>query len=161
MKKNHLSWFLAILVLIIVVAGCRPTPPTRVTDGTIVLLRNGRTNAAFVVTKQSINPEVVDFSWFVRSDGKSTFDPKSPSVASGVVTGATSIAFGPFNIQWSSGGALGGYVYYPSQYRYPPIKLPLLGYRTRPCFGDPWMAVIPERDLPKVDAKDSRWSFLR
>lgn len=157
MKQKCLSWLLAIPM---VVAGCRPTPAARITDGTIVLLRNGRTNAAFVVTKQSLFPEVVDFSWFLRCDGKSTFDSKNPALASGIVTGATSITFGPFNIQWSSAG-IGGYVYYPSQYRYPPVKLPLLGYRTLPCSGSPWMAVITERDLSKVDAKDSRWSFQR
>ena len=158
MKQNRLSWLLAIPVL---VAGCKPTPAARISDGTIVLLRSGTTNAAFVVSKQSGIPEVVDFTWFLRCDGKSTFNPKSPALASGIVTGATSIAFGPFNIQWSSAGSQGGYVYYPSQYRYPPVKLPSLGYRTRPSFGSPWMAVITERDLSKVDAKDSRWSFQR
>ena len=157
MKQKRLSWLLAIPM---VIAGCKPTPPTRITDGTIVLLRNGRTNAAFVVAKQSVFPEVVDFSWFLRCDGKSTFESNS-SLASGVVTGATSIAFGPFNIQWSSGGTEGGYVYYPSQYRYPLFKLPLLGYRTLPRFDTPCMAVITERDLAKVDAKDHRWKFQR
>src|SRR5260370_13882455 len=90
--------------------GCQPkyTPPARIGEGTIVLLKSGITNGAFVVTKQSSSPEVVDYAWFLRSDGKSTFDVTDPACSHGVVSNATVVSFGLFSIQWSTSGGAGG-----------------------------------------------------
>lgn len=126
-----------------------------------MLVRNGRTNAAVVITKQRSIPEAVDYIWFLRSDGVSTFDPKSPAVARGVVTDAKRIAVGPFSIEWSSAGTVGGYVYYPSQYRYASFKTPWGKRWTPPVLVGPAMAVTTETNLAKINAKDRRWRFRR
>ena len=146
---------------VVLLTGCRPKSmrPAAIDDGTIVLLKSGITNAAFVVTRQSLSPEVVDYTWFLRSDGKSTFDAKDPACVVGVVSNATRIAFGPFDIEWSSAGTFGGYVYYPSRYRW--IEIPRGTYWAYKVLGGPKMAVTTERDLAKVDARDSRWKFRR
>ncbi len=159
MNQTTCAW--VFLFALIVFTGCHPksTPAASINDGTVVLLKSGISNAAFVVTRQSMSPEVVDYTWFLRSDGKSTFDAKDPACVVGVVSNATSIAFGPFNIQWSSAGTSGGYVYYPSPYRW--VKMPWGKYWAFKVFGGPKMAVITERDLAKVDAKDARWKFQR
>jgi hypothetical protein len=151
----------AFLFALLVITGCKQksTPAVPISEGTIVLLRSGISNAAFVVTRQSDFPEVVDYTWFFRRDGKSTFDAKDPACVTGVVTNAKSIAFGPFHIEWSTGGGSWGYVYYPSRYRY--IKMPWGGYWAYQVLGGPAMAVTTERDLTKVDAKDKRWKFQR
>ena len=151
----------AILFAFLMFTGCRPkyTPAASISDGTIVLLKSGSTNAAFVVTRQSMSPEVVDYTWFLRSDGKSTFDVWDPACSHGAVSNATGVAFGPFNIQWSTAGTAGGYVYYPSPYRW--IRMPWGKYWAIKTFGGPSMAVTTERNLAKVDAEDPRWKFHR
>jgi hypothetical protein len=157
---------LAVLILLFVplATGCRPTrtPPAIIANGTIVLVRNGRTNAAFVVTRQSLVPETLDYTWFIRSDGKTTFDSRDPGCATGSVTNALSVAFGPFNIGWSSAGNLGaGYVYYPDRYRY--VRLPFFSARyvaIRTLKG-PQIAITTERDIARIDALDPRWKFQR
>lgn len=151
----------AIVLGVLLLTGCKPksTPAVPISSGTIVLLKSGITNAAFVVTKQSDFPEVVDYTWFLRWDGKSTFDAKDPACATGSVSSAKSVAFGPFDIQWSTGGGTWGYVYYPSQYRW--VKTPWGTYWAYRVPWGPRMAVIDERDLAKVDAKDRRWKFQR
>jgi hypothetical protein len=88
---------------------------------------------------------------------KPTFDAKDPACASGVVSNATSIALGPFDIQWSIAGDDVGYVYYPTPYRC--VKMPWGKYVSYQVFGGLKMAMITERDLAKVDAKDPRWNF--
>jgi len=150
-----------LLVVALLCVGCRPkhAPPVFITDGTIVLLRCGITNAAVIVTKQSGSPEVVDYAWFLRSDGKTTFGATNSTMAKGTVSGARSIAFGPFNIDWSSAGTSGGYVYYPHGFlwlwtpwgKHYPIRLP----------GGPSMAVATERNIAKINASDPRWRFKR
>ena len=162
MKEDRRCWLTAVLLGAAICAGCRPPSPVRVSDGTIVLVRNGQTNAAIVITRQRSMPELVDYIWFLRSDGESTFDPKSPAVASGVVTNVTRIAVGPFSIEWSSAGNVGGYVYYPSQYRYPSYKMPWGKKRwTPPVLVGPAMAVTTETNLAKINVKDRRWRFRR
>src|ERR1041384_6409442 len=140
-KPSRQDVLTGILLACLMFAGCRPKgpPPALIAGGTVVLLKCGSTNAAFVVTKQNASPEVVDYTWFLRSDRKSTFDPKSPLVASGSVEGAKSIVFGPFNIQWSTAGSEDGYVYYPSRYRW--FKTPWGKYLAIKVPGGPFMAV--------------------
>ena len=151
----------AFLFALLLFTGCQPksSPAEFISDGTIVLLKCGITNAAFVVTKQSVSPEVVDYTWFFRYDGKSTFDAKDRACVTGVLSSARGIAFGPFDIQWSTAGTAGGYVYYPSPYRW--IKMPWGKYYAYKVPGSPVMAVTTERDLAKVDARDRRWKFQR
>jgi len=160
-KRTRQLVLAAFLFALFVFTGCHPksTPAVSISEGTIVLLKSGITNAAFLVTKQSMSPEVLDYTWFFRCDGKSTFDAKDPACVTGVVTNAKGIAFGPFDIQWSTAGGACGYVYYPSRYRW--IKMPWSGYWAYRVLGGPAMAVTTERDLNKVDAKDKRWKFQR
>ena len=117
------------------------------------------TNAAVVVTKQSMSPEVVDYNWFLRSDGATTFEATNPAVASGTAKGAKSIAFGPFKIDWSSAGTAGGYVYYPEGVRW--LRAPWGIYYAIPTLRGASMAVTTERQMAKIDAKDPRWKFKR
>ena len=161
MKRARKCVPAAILLAGAMAAGCRPQspPPALISDGTVVVVRSGITNAAFLVSRQHASPETVDYTWFLRSDGKPTFDAKDPGVATGTVTGATGVAFGPFNIQWSSAGSTGGYVYYPSQYWW--IKLPWGGYLAIKNPRGPLMAVTTERDPAKVNARDPRWKYRR
>ena len=109
----------ALLLIPTLFGGCRPkhASPARVSDGTVVLLRKGVTNAAFVVTKQSASPEVVNYTWYLRWDGKTTFESNNPATLTGSVKGAKTIAFGPFDINWSTAGSEGGWLYYPGEPR--------------------------------------------
>ena len=75
------------------------------------------------------------------------------------VSSAKSIVFGSFDIQWSSAGSSGGYVYYPSRYRL--FKMPWGEYRGYKILGGPEMAVTTEPDLAKINANDPRWKFQR
>ena len=160
---RQIRQFVPVLLLFALLAfsGCRYKSPAavRIANGTIVLLKCGITNAAFVVTRQSLDPEVVDYTWIFRCDGKTTFDPKDATCRTGSVTGAKSIAFASFDIQWSSAGTAGGYVYYPSQYRL--FKMPWGGYRGYKILGSPEMAVTTEYDLARIDADDPRWKYKR
>ena len=81
MKRTSQLVQAAVLFALLVFTGCHPksTPAVSISEGTIVLLKSGITNAAFVVTKQSMFPEVLDYTWFFRCDGKSTFDAKDPA----------------------------------------------------------------------------------
>jgi hypothetical protein len=160
---NQIRQFLPAVLLsaLLVFTGCRPksVPAASISDGTIVLLKSGITNAAFVVTRQSGSPEVVDYTWISRCDGKTTFDPKDTACQTGAVSSAKSIVFGSFDIQWSSAGSSGGYVYYPSRYRL--FKMPWGEYRGYKILGGPEMAVTTEPDLAKINANDPRWKFQR
>lgn len=136
--------------------GCRPKSTAYshpVSDGTIVLLRQGSTYGAFFMTNQTSSPELMDYRWFLRSDGKTTFNPSDPAVTGGVVTGARSVSFGPFKVDWSTAGHGGGYVYYPSEYF--PGHRP--GGVRKP--GGASMAVTFEKDITKVDASSKEWDF--
>ena len=160
---KQIRQFVPVLLLFALLAftGCRykSNASARISDGTIVLLKSGITNAAFVVTRQSMDPEVVDYTWIFRFDGKTTFDPKDTACRTGSVNGAKSIAFGSFDIMWSSAGSFGGYVYYPSRYRL--FKMPWGGYRGYKILSGPEMAVTTEGDLAKIDANDPRWKYKR
>ena len=103
-------------------------------------------------------PEVVNYRWYLRSDGKSTFAEKDSMVSTGSVTGATKIAFGPFSIDWSTAGTYGGYLYYPTHEF--AVKLPM-GYWVINLPGGPRMAITTEEDVTKLDARDRRWKFHR
>ena len=164
MKRTSQLFLAALLLALFLFGGRRQKAPPAVaiSDGTVVLLKSGITNAAFVVTNQSLSPEVLNYTWFFRTDGRGTFDVKDPACVHGVVTNAKGIAFGPFNIGWSYAGGASGYVYYPSRDRW--IKKPwggYWGYQLPKELGGPVMAVTFERDLTKVDANDKRWKFER
>ena len=149
-----------LLLAPLLFTGCRPKANyDRISDGTIVLLKSGITNAAFVVTHQRMNPEVVDYTWIYRSDGKTTFGPKDTACRTGSVKSATSIAFGSFDIGWSSAGSVGGYVYYPGRYHV--FKMPWGEYRGYQIPGGPEMALTTEHDMAKIDANDPRWKYKK
>lgn len=107
------------------------------------------------MTNQTRSPEMTGYHWFMRSDGKTTFDPKDPAVTNGVVTGARSVAFGPFRIEWSAAGHGGGWVYYPAEY------FPAHAPRGVQMPGGASMAVTFEKDIEKVDANNKGWDFRR
>jgi hypothetical protein len=139
-------------------AGCNPNsmayiPP--ISDGTVVLLRQGNTYGAFILTAQSSSPEVTDYSWYLRSDGKSTFDPKDPAVSSGKVRGARDIRFGPFVTEWSTAGPSNGYVYYPERRTF------LLGRYVIRTPGSYSMAVTDQHSIEGLDASDKKWVFRK
>ena len=105
------------------------------------------------MTNQTTSPEMMDYRWFLRSDGKTTFDPTDPAVTNGLVTGARSIAFGPFKIEWSAAGHGGGWVYYPAEY------FPAHDPRGIRKPGGASMAVTFEKDIARVDASNRKWNF--
>lgn len=136
----------------------RAAKPTHILDGTVILLRNGITNAAVVITKQSMNPEVVDYTWYFRSDGKTTFGTNDPHVQTGSVKGGAGIVFGSFDVQWSIAGYESGWIYYPLRYR--SFRMPWGKYVGFDLPYGPTMAVTTERDITKLDMDDSRWRFM-
>ncbi len=150
-----------MLLTALVCIGCKPkhAAPALISDGTIILLRNGLTNAAVVVSKQTTSPEILNYTWFLRLDGNTTFAGTNPALRTGTVTGATSIAVGPFMIHWSTAGNAGGYIYYPEHTRY--VWMPWGKYYAMRLPGGPELAVTTEREIAKVDANDPRWRFLR
>ncbi|HEY3855668.1 MAG TPA: hypothetical protein VGO67_14865 [Verrucomicrobiae bacterium] len=135
------------------------TQPRQIHDGGIILLKNGPTNAAVIITVQSLSPEVVDYTWYFRVDGGTTFETNNPKVAIGTVKGARSIAFGSFKIDWSINTVGIGWIYYPSHNLV--FKLPWGKWISIPLPGGQAMAVTTERDLAKVDANDPRWTFMK
>jgi hypothetical protein len=158
MSKSGPSILAVIALASLFAAGCRPKTTAHsqpVSDGTIVLLREGSTYGAFFMTNQTSRPEMMDYHWFLRSDGKTTFAPKDPAVTNGVVTNARFVAFGPFRIEWSTAGDGGGWVYYPGEY------LPAGDQRGVLKPGGASMAVTFEKDIAKVDASNREWNFKR
>src|SRR4051794_9437530 len=147
MNPSRSLLLVPVLAVTLLCEGCRPkhAPPAFISDGAILLLRSGVTNAAVVVTKQSMFPEVVDYTWFLRSDGAATFEATNQAVASGSAKGAKSITFGSFNIEWSSAGTAGGYVYYPETVH--SLRAPWGQYYRIPTLGGPSMAVTTERHM--------------
>ena len=142
-------------------------------DGSVILLRSGTTNAAVVVTRQGagarwdgtrlqiVGPEgTLDYTWFLRADGKTTFHQPDPGITTGSVTGAPRIVCGPFIVDWSTAGSDGGFVYHPAN-PYPRfVKLPLIGYVDVPFTGTE-MALIDYQEITNVDAGDPRWKWRR
>ena len=132
--------------------------PGEVANGAIILLKDGCTNAAIVIENQSADPETVDYTWYLRSDGGTTFETNNPKVMTGGVKGAGSVSFGSFNVEWSTAGNNTGWIYYPSRHR----SLKLWGsYWSFDSPDGALIAVTTERDITKVDAKDTRWKFMR
>ena len=168
MNAKHQCLFGAILLAVFLaaaflIAGERRKPAKYsafIPDSAIILLRSGATHAAVVVNRQSTGPERLDYTWYLRADGKTKFNYPDPSLTTGSVTGASRIVCGPFTIDWSTAGNDGGYVYYPAYPSPQSVKVPWVGYVTIPFTGTE-MAVITEPDVAKVDARDWRWKWRR
>jgi ribosomal protein L27 len=126
---------------------------TPVSTGQIILVRQGGTNAAFVTYNGKANPEGTDYRWYMRSDGKTTFDPKDPAVTTGTGKGSLRIVFGPFNIEWSISSPPSGYVYYEEQYWFVTPRWCI------PKSSSMAMAITSETDITKIDARDKKWKF--
>ncbi len=140
---------------------CRPsnTGPELIACNNVILLRMGGTNGAFLLTRQSVSPEVIDYTWFLRADGKSTFNTNDSGVSSGRVSNATFVAFGPFKIDWSTAGDDAGYLYYPNRYRR--YRMPGGRYISVPILNGTMMAVTDERKIEAVDVHNRKWKFKR
>ena len=80
-------------------------------NGKVVLVRLGDSYGAFILTNQFLNPERMEFTWYLRTDGKSVFDAQDPSVTKGSGSGSK-IRFGPFNVSWSGAGDGQGWICY-------------------------------------------------
>jgi hypothetical protein len=80
-------------------------------NGKVVLVRLGDSYGAFILTNQFLNPERMEFTWYLRTDGKSVFDAQDPAVSKGMGSGSK-IRFGPFNVSWSGAGNGQGWIYY-------------------------------------------------
>jgi hypothetical protein len=159
--------FLAILSFCVACTGCERTPgslpqayPKPINNGTLVLVRQSNEFGAFILMNQEFvratNPvtgrttgrtERMDYAWFLRKDGKGLLSPTDPAVTSGVVTGATRIAFGGFLIGWSGSGRGTGWVYY--------AETPFIST------GQPSFEMCPttETNLSGIDGSDPKWSF--
>lgn len=164
---NTCAWAFGISLLLLVVAieflpSAKPlwtvAPPTQIISGSIILLRNGQTNAAVIIRNQSIFPERVDYLWYLRSDGKTTFPANDPNVLTGSVKGATSISVGSLNVNWSIAGVDTGWIYYPSHNW--SMKMPWGKYWSLNLPFGPSIALTTEHDIAKIDAKDTRWKFM-
>src|ERR1039457_4140359 len=66
-------------------------------NGKVVLVRLGDSYGAFILTNQFLNPERMEFTWYLRTDGKSVFNEQDPAVTKGTGSGSK-IRFGPFNL---------------------------------------------------------------
>ncbi len=157
MIKPQIILLTATAVISLLLGGCRPKLEScgPLNDGAIVLLRTGGTRGAFILAHQTQSPELTDYQWFLRSDGKGTFDPGDPAVKTGMVTRATDVRFGPFTVDWSTAGNGRGYVYYPWG-----RGLVLMG-RLISMPGGPMLALTSETNITKVDANSKQWAFRR
>ena len=135
--------------------GCRPPASSSVPvlAGQIVLVRQGSTVGAFFTTNGTSSPDLTDYTWFLRSDGKTTFSPKDAAVITGSVTRTPSIAFGPFRMDWSSGGGMSGYIYYPSSFWW------FTKGKGIPMPSTLKMAFTSETNITAIDASDRKWHF--
>jgi hypothetical protein len=120
---------------------------TPVADGQVVLVKNGKEVGAFILRNQQFNPEVTDYQWYLRNDGKGTFHEDDAAVTNGVVTSATKISFGTFAIEWSGHSNRSGWVYFSK----PPGD-----FKTAAKFE---MCVTTETNVTAVNAHDSRWRY--
>jgi hypothetical protein len=164
--KNMKTRILLITSLAVVVLVCAVSMVARgfcpqsmafhrpVADGSIVILKQGSTVGAFILENQTQSPELTDYRWFLRSDGKTTFDPKDSAVLTGVVRSASDIKFGPFKVEWSTAGNGLGYVYYPIDY----ISVFHHVIQTRGSFE---MAIPSARDIKDIDASSEKLAFRR
>src|ERR1017187_572052 len=80
-------------------------------NGKVVVVRLGDSCGAFILTNQFLNPERMEFTWYLRTDGKSVFDAQDPAVTTGTGSGSK-IRFGPFSVSWSSAEDGRGWIYY-------------------------------------------------
>jgi len=77
--------------------------------GRIVLVKREGTYGAFVILKQTMEPEAVSYLWCVSSDGNGRLG--EPNVRCFRNLGRSSIQFGPFAFMWSYSVPGSGYLY--------------------------------------------------
>ncbi|MDF1811949.1 MAG: hypothetical protein P1V20_07035 [Verrucomicrobiales bacterium] len=118
-------------------------------DGDIVLLKNGKHSGAFILKNQSFSPkENTDYQWFYRADGVGTFPVSDPAVSTGIVTDATGVKFGSFDLEWSGGSPGEGWVYYS-----------ITAGSSKKTKAKFQMCITTETDITVIDANDSMWHF--
>lgn len=149
---NHLMQLGAALAVFAV--ACKPVGngqssanESPVPDGNIVLVMRGKEVGAFIPNNQKASPEVTDYTWYYRADGKGTFSTNDPGVTAGTVSNATSIAFSTFAVDWSINANGRGWVYFSRG----PTEL-----GKTPDFV---MCVTGETNIAAVNAKDRKWKY--
>jgi hypothetical protein len=126
-------------------------PP--VASGVVVLVRRVPPDAerthygAFILTKQSSDPERMSYRWFVRSDGSGILDPKDAAVQSGEGRDQKRLEFGPFRISWSGSADNTGYLYYEHFAHDQAEK------------NTTYICVTAEKDVSGIDAADPKWVY--
>ena len=117
-------------------------------DGEIVLLAKGEAIGAIIPTKQTMEPERISYTWYLRTDGNGTFKPQeTKSYSSGKIEQADEIKFGPFLLAWSGNTDGAGFLYYEHFPGSPATDQTLLICNTH------------QHDLTRIDAYDPKWSF--
>ena len=117
-------------------------------DGQIVLVRRGKEVGAFILRNQQLSPEVTDYTWYYRADGRGALVPADGAVSSGTVTNATTISFRTFSVQWSINSEHRGWVYYSKSGVQPAKK------------SDFEMCITTETNLANVgDANSRKWKY--
>jgi hypothetical protein len=127
------------------VSGIAPTLP--VSDGEIILVKQGAAYGAIILRNQRADPkETVEYDWHYRTDGKGTFrSAESGTLQSGKGEGSP-VEFGPFSLRWSGYGPGKGFIYY---------SLP-----SGPSGPDDLrICVTAETDIEAIDASDVRWVY--
>jgi len=153
MRKQR--FILLLVFMLLSVSGCKDGNrgqsagnETPVIDGQIVLLKRANEVAAFIPSHQRMTPEVTDYVWFYRSDGKGHLSPEDSVVVTGVVSNATKISFATFSIDWSINADSKGWVYFSAA----PLQ-------KRSKVTDYAMCVTTETNLAAIDANDRRWKY--
>lgn len=124
--------------------GYRDKSAVTVRDGQVVLVQKGRTLGAFVT--EANNGNAVRYRWYYRSDGKGELDPRDENVTTGTSTAirqdnrSPSIAFGPFQIEWTRASSHWGWILYDRK------------STMRLC-------ITNERHLRGLDALDPTWRY--
>jgi hypothetical protein len=120
-SPDHLIQFSSIAIVIAVLAttGCKDVRrgqssanETPVADGRVVLLKRNKEVAAFIMKNQRLSPELTDFYWCYRNDGKGTFPPADPALSSGFVSNTSRVAFATFSVPWSINSNGMGWLYF-------------------------------------------------
>jgi hypothetical protein len=117
-----------------------------VSDGAVVLLREGDRYGAFILTSQNQSPETVGYQWYYRPDGQGRFTETDGNVQTGSGSGPP-ISFGSFTVQWSIHTANSGWLYYPKT---PGDEISDADFR---------ICVTDESDISQVDACDPKWTY--
>lgn len=152
--KSRFQYSYMYAVVMVIFVGCGD--PNRgqsaanedpVKDGQIVMVRRGNELGAFTLSNQRHKPDLTDYSWYYRSDGKGYLSDDDPAVTTGFVSNATAVSFMSFSVDWSYNTRGKGWVYFSA--------LPTdLKSKT-----DYEMCVTTETNISTIDGFHRRWKY--